>query len=83
MPPKTMYPFMGKQVPGETVEFEPIAEPFSQYTLADGTAVKVKLVMIGAARLDQFDDQGNPVYQFQFQQVIGAVVPDALKRKTQ
>jgi hypothetical protein len=35
--------------------------------LADGTEVKVKMVLLNAARLDEFNEQGEPVYQFQFQ----------------
>jgi hypothetical protein len=78
-----LYPYLGKMFRGETVEYEGVAEPFSQYKLADGTTVKVKMVMIDAVRLDTYDDQGNPVYQFQFQQIIGIVPPDSLKRKAQ
>jgi hypothetical protein len=78
-----LYPYLGKQFPGQTIEFEGVAEPFSQYKLADGTSVKVKMIMVDAVRLDTHDDQGNPIYQFQFQQVIGIIAPDDLKRKPQ
>ncbi len=81
--PKKMYAYVGKMFPGESIPFEPTSEPFSQYTLADGTTVKVKMVMLDAARLDTFNDQGEPVYQFQFQQILGVVAPDSLKRKAQ
>jgi hypothetical protein len=78
-----MYPYLNNTVPGQSISFEPTSEPFSQYTLADGTTVKVKMVMLDAARLDAFNDQGEPVYQFQFQQILGIVAPDSLKRKAQ
>jgi len=81
--PKNMYPYLGRQVPGQTVEFDSTAEPWSQYKLADGTEVKVKSILLNAARLEEFNEQGDPVYQFQFQQIIGVVAPDALKRKAQ
>ncbi|SRR5260370_13666787 len=81
--PKKTYPYLGRQVPGQDIEFSPTSEPFSQYTLADGTLVKVKMVLLNAARLDEFSEQGEPVYQFQFQQILGIVAPDALKRKAQ
>jgi hypothetical protein len=81
MPEKKMYPFLGKHFTGQTVEVEGIAEPFSQYKLSDGTTVKVKMIIVDAVRLDTHDDLGNPVYQFQFQQIIAAVSPDELKRK--
>jgi hypothetical protein len=78
-----LYPFLGKMFPGQTVEYEGVAEPFSQYKLADGTTVKVKMVMVDAVRLETHDEHGNPVYQFQFQQIIGIVPPEELKRKPQ
>jgi hypothetical protein len=81
--PKKMYPYMNRQVPGEAVEFEPKAEPWTQYTLADGTEVKIKSVLLSAARLDEFTPSGEPAYQFQFQYIVSSVVPDALKRKPQ
>jgi hypothetical protein len=81
--PQNKYPYLGKLYPGKTVDFESTSEPFSQYTLADGTTVKVKMVLLDAVRLDTFDEHGNPVYQFQFQQILGVVPPDSLKKKTQ
>ncbi len=83
MSPKNLYPYLNRQVPGQTVEFEPTAEPWSQYKLADGTQVKVKMVLLNAARLDEFNEKGEPVYVFQFQQILGVVAPDELKRKSQ
>ena len=79
--PKNKYLYLGKMYPGETVAFESTSEPFSQYTLADGTSVKVKMILLDAVRLDAYDEQGNPVYQFQFQQILGIVAPDSLKGK--
>lgn len=81
--PKKIFPYQGRQVPGETIEFEPTAEPWTQYKLADGTEVKMKTVLLNAARLDEFNEQGDPVYQFQFQQILSIVAPDSLKRKAQ
>jgi hypothetical protein len=78
-----LFPFQDKMVKGESIEVEANSEPFSQYTLADGSTVKVKLVLLDAIRLDAFNDQGDPVYQFQFQQIIGVMVPQHLKRKVQ
>ncbi len=80
---KKTYPYLGRQVAGEPVDFEPTSEPWSQYKLADGTEMKAKMVLLNVARLDEFNEQGEPVYQFQFQQVVAAVSPDSLKRKTQ
>ena len=82
MAPKKTYPFNGKQVTGESVNVEASSEPWAQYTLADGTTIKAKLVLLEVIRLDAFNDVTNdPIYQFQFQQIVGAVAPDSLKRK--
>jgi hypothetical protein len=70
-------------VSADSVEFESISEPFTQYKLADGTTVKVKSILVDAVRLDAHNASGEPVYQFQFQQIIGVVAPDSLKRKPQ
>jgi hypothetical protein len=81
--PENMYPFQGKMFPGQPVEFASSSEPFSMYTLADGTTVRVKTVLVDAVRLNTYTDQGDPVYQFQFQQVLAVIAPDSLKRKAQ
>lgn len=81
--PEKMYPFNNKMFTGQSVDFAPTAEPFSQYTLLDGTVVRVKTVLIDAVRLNTYSDNGEPVYQFQFQQVLAINAPDSLKRKAQ
>ncbi len=81
--PEKMYPYNGQNFTGQSVDFAPSAEPFSQYTLADGTTLRVKTVLINAVRLDTHNDQGDPVYQFQFQQVMAILAPESLKRKAQ
>lgn len=81
--PKKTYLFQNRQVPGQDIPFEPTAEPWGQYKLADGSEVKVKIVLINAARLDEFTEQGDPLYQFQFQHIVTIVSPDSLKRKPQ
>lgn len=83
MPPDKMYPFMGKMFAGQPVDFNPTSEPFSQYTLSDNTIVRVKTVLVDAVRLDAYTDNGDPVYQFQFQQVLAIIAPESLKRKAQ
>lgn len=82
MPPKQTYDYNGKQVTGEPVTAESANEPWAMYTLSDGTTVKVKIVLLDAVRLDAYNDTNNdPIYQFQFQQIIGVVAPENLKRK--
>jgi hypothetical protein len=46
-----------------TVDFEADAEPWSTYTLADGTVLKIRAVVSGVTRFEgEFDNGGNPVY---------------------
>jgi hypothetical protein len=80
---KRKYQVGDRQVSGQPVEFESIAEPYCQFKLEDGSNVKAKMTLLNAARLDEYSDNGDPLYQFQFQQIIAVVVPEALKRKKQ
>ena len=75
------YQFQDKLVSGVEVEVESSSETWSQYSLTDGTKVKAKLVLLDVVRLDAFDESGEPLYQFQFQNIIGVVAPDTLKKK--
>ena len=84
MEPKKTYPYQGRQVAGKSLQFEPkTPELFSQYTLEDGTELKVKTVLLDVVRLDEYNPNCEPVYQFQMQQILGTIVPDSLKRKPQ
>ena len=82
---KMLFPYKDRQVPGESVEFEASSEPFAQYKLADGTTIKIKLVLLEAIRLvNEYNDAtGDPAYLFKFQQIIGTLAPQELKRKVQ
>jgi hypothetical protein len=80
---KRTFPYKDRQVPGQSIEIEMSSEPWAQYTLTDGSMVKVKLVLLDVIRLDTHNDQGDPVYQFQFQQIIGVEAAESLKRKPQ
>lgn len=53
----------GQKVDAEAVEFSPLAEPWSQYQLADGTVVKIKLVVSEILQLGIKDPvTGQPQY---------------------
>jgi hypothetical protein len=81
--PQKTYPFQGRQVKGQSVEFEAKSEPWNQYSLADGTQLKAKMVLLDVVRLEEYNDKGDPVYQFSLQQIIGTEIPEELKRKKQ
>jgi hypothetical protein len=80
---KQKYQVGNRQVLGQEIEFEPVAEPWSQFKLADGSQIKAKLILVNVARLDEYTDQGDPVYQFQIQQIVTVIAPEELKRKKQ
>jgi hypothetical protein len=74
--------FQGRTVLGESVDFEATSpEAWNAYKLVDGSTLKVKLVLLNVVRLDEHAQDGNPVYQFQAQQIVAIDVPEMLKRK--
>jgi hypothetical protein len=65
------------------VEIKESNEPWSKYTLEDGTHITLKQVAIECWRvIDEFDPIGNPIYFFKGSMVTNATVPQSLKRKT-
>ncbi|MFP5231529.1 MAG: hypothetical protein ACLGQX_02745 [Acidobacteriota bacterium] len=78
---KQTYIINNSPVTGEPVKVESTSEPWAEYTLADGSKVKAKLVLIEAIRLDTANpENGDPLYQFQFQNIVG-VAPNPDLRK--
>ena len=66
----------------EPIEVVKSSEPWSSYELKDGTILKMKVVLVDINRvIGQYDDAGNPVYQFQSTQIVNVSAPDKLKRK--
>jgi len=68
---------------GEEVDFENEKEEWNIYKLADGTTLKVKLVLVNVVRSrDKYDSLGNPVYGINSQNIVKVLnVPEELKRK--
>jgi hypothetical protein len=72
---------------GEVVDAVPVdivetTERWSDAKLSDGSVVRIKLALISVSRTPLFDQQGNPVYNFNFTPVLAvAEVPAHLKRK--
>lgn len=55
---------------------------WSEYTLDDGSLIKVKSVIIDVKRaVDQYNAEGDPVYVLQLAFVNNITAPDHLKRK--
>lgn len=69
----------------EDVDFEEIEERWNVYKLADGTTLKVKLVLTGVKRLkNKFNPDGSPIYVISSKNIVRTVnIPPELKRKSQ
>ena len=53
----------GRLVEAVQVDYEAVAEPWTTYTLSDGSVIKVRVTLKSVLRLEgEFDQGGNPVY---------------------
>jgi len=68
---------------GEEVDFENEKEEWNAYKLADGSTLKVKLVLVNVVRSrDKYDPLGNPIYGITSQNIVKVLnVPEKFKRK--
>ena len=68
---------------GEEVDFKNEKEEWNIYKLADGTTLKVKLVLVNVVRSqDKYDPLGNPLYGITSQNIVKVLnVPEKRKRK--
>lgn len=78
------FDFQGRKVLGEAVSFTSTGpEAWNTYQLADGTSLKMKLILLNVARLEEFSPDGTPVYQFQAQQIVTIEAPEKLKKQVE
>ena len=72
----------GDSVDAEKIEITNASEQWNQYLLEDGTLLKLKPVATKVVRLkNQHDQEGNPVYLIQSNNVINVECPEELKKK--
>jgi hypothetical protein len=68
--------------PSEPIDIVSSKEGWSEYTLADGTVIRAKGVLLDVKRLvNQYNPEGDPIYVLQLTMVNQARVPDNLKKK--
>jgi hypothetical protein len=68
-------------VEGTVVQITESIDRWTEIKLEDGTTLRVKPVVISAARLDgRFDPQGNPMYIVQAQSAMTVIAPDHLRQ---
>ena len=81
MADKKLYPYNGTEVEGEPVAFTTPEENWTTYDLADGSKLKVRIVLLEVVRLNAYHPNGEPVYLFNAQQVVGLTPEPGLKKK--
>jgi hypothetical protein len=64
------------------LDFTELEEHWNIYQLSDGTKLKVKLIIRGVKRLNQYEPDGTPVYLINSMNVVRAVdIPASVKAK--
>ncbi|MDP2899783.1 MAG: hypothetical protein Q8O47_02295 [Candidatus Bathyarchaeota archaeon] len=64
------------------LDFKELEEHWNTYQLSDGTKLKVKLIVRGVKRLNQFEPDGTPVYLINSMNVVRALdIPESVKAK--
>lgn len=69
------------QKEAESVDVTSSSEPWANYLLSDGTTIRMKAVLTEVWRvIDEYDNEGNPMYVLQSTGIINVQAPDELKR---
>ena len=72
----------GKEVWGELIPVQDAKEGWSQYLLADGSIVKMKVVVTDVFRVEnEYDAEGNPIYYVKSSNVVSVNASEELRRK--
>jgi hypothetical protein len=70
--------------PKEPVDIVSTKEAWSEFTLSDGTVIRAKAVVLDVRKMtDQYNPDGEPIYELQLTMINQARVPKELKRKTE
>ena len=68
--------------PKESVDIVSSKDGWSEFNLADGTIIRAKAVVLDVKRmLDQYNTDGEPIYELQLTMINQTRVPDKLKKK--
>ncbi len=74
--------WQGRDVDGLEVRFRSNHEEWNEYTLEDGTTLRMKAVVSEIIRLnDEYDQEGNPIYVVKSGNMLVVKAPDNLKRR--
>lgn len=78
MPKKTTINFGGEMVPAEEMDYEPLRETWNEYRVADGSLLRLKVIVSKILRLEKRNEQGEPIYLINSTNVVSATVPPEL-----
>ena len=78
---KVKVPLGGKMVDGVEMEFEDLEEKWNEYKVKDGTKIRIKLVVARIVKTEEYNQEGDPIYFVNSQNILVANVPDNLKRR--
>jgi len=59
------------------IKFEAESEPWNYYELEDKTIIKTRFILVKLI-LEGVDEANNPIYSFNSQSVLGALIPEEL-----
>jgi len=72
----------GRVQEGEVVRPSKVEEPWNVYELADGTTLRIKVVVSEIIRLNgEFTPDGDPVYLVKSSNIVSTEAPDKLRRR--
>ena len=71
----------GTKTLGDEVDVETAKENWNEYQLADGTKLRLRLVVHQVVRLDDRTADGDPVYVVRSSNILEARVPEILKAR--
>jgi hypothetical protein len=68
--------------PREPIDISSSKDGWSEFILSDGTVLRAKAVVLDVKKMvDQYNPEGEPIYEMQLTMVTQARVPDHLKKK--
>jgi len=62
------------------IGFKAIKEEWNEYQVADGTIIKLKLVVTDVFKTDDYDQDLNPIYVVKSSNVMSVSSPEHLKK---
>ncbi len=74
--------YQGRDVEGLEVRFRSVREEWNEYSLEDGSTLRLKTVVSEIVRLEgEYDPENNPIYLVKSGNMVVAKSPDNLKKR--